>query len=268
MKKFIKLCSILFVALIGVMSFAGCSKDNSKDLGKKDLEKFEVILNVNEANYGKVYGAGSYYENTEIIIFAEAEEGYLFESWSDGVVDRIRTIKIDENQNLTAIFKEKTIIHTLSDSIKVQFAGTELENIAYVAIQELKICAGFNSDYVYFHFSGPHDAFQLPYVYVPRPGINAGFQDATLYNACANKTQLPSDLSQGLKLGIYISIIVIDKEGYRKPEYEIHDNFVLTVKNYDLENGYPGRIIFNAIEDEAWEDTSFIFDMNVLSTKN
>jgi hypothetical protein len=54
-----------------------------------------------------VQGAGYYDTNSDIIIFAQAAEGYEFVDWSDGVVDNPRTIKLKSDVELIANFKLK-----------------------------------------------------------------------------------------------------------------------------------------------------------------
>jgi hypothetical protein len=62
---------------------------------------------VNNAEWGTVQGAGYYDTNSNIVIFAQAAEGYEFMGWSDGVVDNPRSIVLNKDIKLTANFQEK-----------------------------------------------------------------------------------------------------------------------------------------------------------------
>ena len=66
-----------------------------------------IHLDVNNAEWGTVQGAGYYDTNSDIIIFAQTAEGYEFMGWSDGVVDNPRTIKLKSDVELIANFKLK-----------------------------------------------------------------------------------------------------------------------------------------------------------------
>ena len=56
------------------------------------------------ANGGEVVGAGEYEYGLEVEISAEANEGYQFVGWSDGVVDATRTIVVTSDITLKAEF--------------------------------------------------------------------------------------------------------------------------------------------------------------------
>ena len=64
-----------------------------------------IHLDVNNAEWGTVQGAGYYDTNSDIVIFAQAAEGYEFVDWSDGVTDNPRTIKLLSDIELTANFQ-------------------------------------------------------------------------------------------------------------------------------------------------------------------
>ncbi|MBR1630949.1 MAG: InlB B-repeat-containing protein [Paludibacteraceae bacterium] len=68
------------------------------------INQYEVTLNVNDAAMGSVSGAGTYNHQSTANIKAEANEGYFFVSWSDGVTDAERTITVTEDIELTAVF--------------------------------------------------------------------------------------------------------------------------------------------------------------------
>ena len=62
-----------------------------------------VSSNVGECD---VYGAGSYYSNSEVTIEATAAYGYHFTQWNDGNTDNPRTITLTQDTAFTAIFAQ------------------------------------------------------------------------------------------------------------------------------------------------------------------
>lgn len=97
MKKFFKFG--LTACLATAFVFAGCKKDD-------DDSKFAVTLSANNAEWGTVAGGGEFAEGTEIQIMATANSGYHFEKWSDDDTNNPRTITVDKNIALIAIFAE------------------------------------------------------------------------------------------------------------------------------------------------------------------
>jgi hypothetical protein len=82
--------------LVAVFVFAGCEKD--------DDNKYTVTLSANNAEWGVVAGGGEYKEGAEIQIMATANSGYHFEKWSDDNKNNPRTINVNKNIALIAVF--------------------------------------------------------------------------------------------------------------------------------------------------------------------
>ena len=70
-----------------------------------------ITLGVNNAEWGIVLGAGYYDTNTDVVIMAQAVEGYEFAGWSDGVTDNPRSINLVSDVELIANFRvEETLV--------------------------------------------------------------------------------------------------------------------------------------------------------------
>lgn len=72
--------------------------------GGANTTKYTISLNASPANGGTVSGAGSYDAGSTANISATAASGYTFSKWSDGNTSASRTITVNENNSLTAIF--------------------------------------------------------------------------------------------------------------------------------------------------------------------
>ena len=96
MKDILKLG--LMACLAAAFVFAGCKKD--------DNNNYTVTLSANNAEWGVVAGGGEFADGTEIQIMATANSGYHFEKWSDDDTNNPRTITVNKNIALIAIFAE------------------------------------------------------------------------------------------------------------------------------------------------------------------
>ncbi|MBO7496559.1 MAG: hypothetical protein J6T98_08390 [Salinivirgaceae bacterium] len=66
-------------------------------------------VKVNTEGVGEVDGGGEYSLGQTVILNAEPGEGYEFSHWNDGNTDNPRTIYMNRNYDLTAIFKINTL---------------------------------------------------------------------------------------------------------------------------------------------------------------
>lgn len=78
--------------------------DNVTLTARFTAEDFTLTL-LADATMGSVTGAGEYPFGTEVVINANANEGYRFVQWSDDVVTNPRTITITGNMEFTALFE-------------------------------------------------------------------------------------------------------------------------------------------------------------------
>ncbi len=67
------------------------------------LEKYDISLDVENNLGGSVSGTGTYYEGTVVSISAIPNDGYVFDSWSDGGA-QVHGITVSADANVTATF--------------------------------------------------------------------------------------------------------------------------------------------------------------------
>ena len=84
---------------------------NSESTTSLPVRVNKLTIKSSDDSMGKVFGGGYFNRGSKVTISAEAEFGYVFSRWSDGSTDTIRTITLNSNVNLTAIFL--TNIHTV-----------------------------------------------------------------------------------------------------------------------------------------------------------
>ena len=80
-------------------------------------EQYVVSVESSDLLQGTVSGTGTYYENTEVEIVAQANEGYKFTMWNDSVTDNPRAIVVSQDTLFTAYFEIKIGINEAENNI-------------------------------------------------------------------------------------------------------------------------------------------------------
>ncbi len=71
----------------------------------EDIKQYTVNLTSSNINHGEVTGSGIYDVNTVVEIVASPKEGYKFVKWSDNNTDARRSVTVEDNLTLTALFE-------------------------------------------------------------------------------------------------------------------------------------------------------------------
>ena len=90
------------------------------------IKKYNLMLNVNNAEYGTVEGSGEYDYGSSVALKAIPEYGYKFVKWSDGDERSERQIEITEDRTLEAVFEPMTFTVRFVDD-----DGTEILTADY-----------------------------------------------------------------------------------------------------------------------------------------
>ena len=94
--------------------FMGCSKDSDPQPAPtpsptpEPVVKFSLTISAGQGGSISTSG-GTYDKGTSISVTATPQEGFVFESWSDGNTTNPRTITVNSNINLSAIFMQECI---------------------------------------------------------------------------------------------------------------------------------------------------------------
>ncbi len=81
---------------------------DSAKLEMKEIASYNVIAMSNYNEMGRVTGNGVYDEGSVATLTAVANEGYVFDSWNDGITDNPREITVTSDVVLVANFKLKS----------------------------------------------------------------------------------------------------------------------------------------------------------------
>ena len=91
-----------FKVAFGITSSDGDSDGNSQQSG--GTTKRTLTLSASPSNGGTVAGGGQYNNGASASISATANSGYTFSRWSDGNTNASRSVVMDSNKTLSAIF--------------------------------------------------------------------------------------------------------------------------------------------------------------------
>ena len=69
-----------------------------------DPNEYTLTVSPNDSDMGTVSGGGTYAAGTAVSLSASPNQGYFFNSWSDGVTDNPRTVVVAEDLSLVANF--------------------------------------------------------------------------------------------------------------------------------------------------------------------
>lgn len=112
--------------------------------------EYTVTVECN-SDYGTVSGSGSYLFGDTASIAATANEGFRFVSWSDGVADNSRAIRVTQDTSLTAVFD--TVYFTLTLSSNNPEWGTVEGSGTYAYGTEVTITAIAHEGYDFVSWS-------------------------------------------------------------------------------------------------------------------
>lgn len=88
---------IFLIFLCTLCSLSSC-KENPEDL--------DYVITLKTVGKGSVTGDGIYSYGTQAVLTATPERGYKLDRWSDGALEKKRTLRVTQNISLTAYFIE------------------------------------------------------------------------------------------------------------------------------------------------------------------
>ncbi len=102
-------------------------------------------VNINNSENGQVNGYGDFTYGSTITIFATPKEGYHFESWSDNNTENPRTIVVNDNLTLDAIFE----INTYNVVVNAEYGVAEgIGQYNHGEVATLTVNANYGYDFI------------------------------------------------------------------------------------------------------------------------
>lgn len=118
---------------------------------ENDIRTFTLNVSSADENKGTTTPGGMYDEDSEILIYAAAKEGYQFSRWNDGNTDNPRTVKMIGDLSYKAYFEAVIPINTYNITASANAVeGTVVGGGIYEAGAQVTLAAIGNTGY---HFA-------------------------------------------------------------------------------------------------------------------
>ena len=144
-KKQILLSMLIVLMIVLGALFVGCGEvppnsnnsSNNSTNQPSDLPQVNDVtltINVNDANFGTVVGAGTYQKGTKVQVVASPKSGYYLESWKGSGINGIRKIMeitLNENTTINANFAVGEAIECENYVIRCKGEGARIVESEY-----------------------------------------------------------------------------------------------------------------------------------------
>lgn len=112
---------------------------------------YTVSAYVSPAGAGEVTGTGTYPEGTSVTLTAEANAGYSFSQWNDGVTANPRTVTVNNNMSFVAYFNAEQ--YTITVNANPAAGGSVLGGGTYAYGATAILTATPNANYTFMQWS-------------------------------------------------------------------------------------------------------------------
>lgn len=116
---------------------------------ENDLRTFTLSVSSLDENQGITTVGGTFDEDTEVLIYASAKEGYQFSQWNDGNKDNPRTVKMTGNLTYVAQFIPNLPTYSLSVASTNETQGSVLGSGSYEVGSSVTIAAIAKNGYTF-----------------------------------------------------------------------------------------------------------------------
>ncbi|MDR2084923.1 MAG: T9SS type A sorting domain-containing protein [Bacteroidales bacterium] len=207
-----------------------------------EIIQYNVVLSSNPADGGDVIGAGTYDEDTEVTILAEANDNYIFVNWTENgnVISTTTgyTFVISEDRNLVANFVTN-YSYTVELSANPEEGGTVMGEGTYTEGTEVSILAVANDGYVFVNWTenGNILATTAAYEFVinNNRSLVAKFEENTLYTVSLLANPADGGIVSGsgtFSPDVEVSVVAVANDGYRFINWTENGAIVSTLNDY------------------------------------
>lgn len=91
--------------------------------------KYTIAISIEPLDGGKVIGGGDFDEGTVTTLGVIANNGFVFDKWSDGDTQQVREIIVSSNSSFTAVFKKKEEPQVAVTQQKKKTAKTKIKQL-------------------------------------------------------------------------------------------------------------------------------------------
>lgn len=193
---------------------------------ENDVRTFTLSVSSADETKGTTTQGGAYDEDSEILIYAAAKDGYMFSKWNDGNTDNPRTVKMESNLSFVAYFEPFIPVPTYSITTSANAVeGSVVGGGVYESGAQVTLAAVGNAGYHFTQWADGNTTNPRQIVVASNGSYTAQFaKDPTKYTLTTSSTNATQGIAYGqgkYEEGTNVAIFAVANDGYHFAQW--HD---------------------------------------------
>lgn len=196
---------------------------------ENDVRTFTLNVSSADESMGTTTPGGMYDEDSEVLVYAAAKDGYQFSRWNDGNTDNPRTVKMIGDLSYKAYFEATIPIYTYNITASANaLEGTVVGGGIYEAGTQVTLAAIGNTGYHFTQWADGNTANPRQVTVTADASYTAQFaKDAAKYTLTTSSTNASQGTAYGqgkYEEGTNVAIFAVANDGYHFTQW--HDGNV------------------------------------------
>ncbi len=193
---------------------------------ENDLRTFTLSVSSADESKGTTTQGGAYDEDSEILIYAAAKDGYKFSKWNDGNTDNPRTVKMIGNLSFVAYFDPFVPVPTYTITTSANAVeGSVVGGGVYESGAQVTLAAVGNTGYHFTQWTDGNTTNPRQIAVVSNGSYTAQFaKDPAKYTLTTSSTNASQGAAYGqgkYEEGTNVAIFAVANDGYHFTQW--HD---------------------------------------------
>lgn len=193
---------------------------------ENDVRTFTLSVSSADETNGTTTQGGAYDEDSEILIYAAAKDGYMFSKWNDGNTDNPRTVKMESNLSFVAYFEPFIPVPTYSITTSANAVeGSVVGGGVYESCAQVTLAAVGNAGYHFTQWADGNTTNPRQIVVASNGSYTAQFaKDPAKYTLTTSSTNATQGIAYGqgkYEEGTNVAIFAVANDGYHFAQW--HD---------------------------------------------
>jgi len=201
-------------------------KDMYVQAMENDIRTFTLAVSSADESKGTTTQGGAYDEDSEILIYAAAKEGYKFSKWNDGNTDNPRTVKMEGNLLFVAQFEPFVPVSTYTITTSANAVeGSVVGGGVYESGAQATLAAVGNTGYHFTQWTDGNKTNPRQITVSSNGSFTAQFaKDPAKYTLTTSSTNASQGSAYGqgkYEEGTSVAIFAVANDGYHFTQW--HD---------------------------------------------
>ena len=201
-------------------------KDMYVQVMENDIRTFTLSVSSADESKGTTTQGGAYDEDSEILIYAAAKDGYKFSKWNDGNTDNPRTVKMEGNLSFVAYFEPFVPVPTYTITASANAVdGSVVGGGVYESGAQATLAAVGNTGYHFTQWTDGNTTNPRQIVVASNGSYTAQFaKDPAKYTLTTSSTNASQGAAYGqgkYEEGTNVAIFAVANDGYHFTQW--HD---------------------------------------------